>query len=268
MLIVDFSGTNNKARVLKVYDNADTEIAAWSYNSDARQVQQVVVPAGKVTLKAFEGESGNNARIYNLKFYAYDTERADSWIAPGELGTICYPNGHIITGAEVYEMAGVDENNKFVFDQVEKTEPGKPYLFVATSYEPIKLYKTTAAAEVSPIANNGMIGTFVSIDLDYTDERAAKWYYFSGKKFYAVSKRTDNLNVPANRAYVDMNESHPAGAPKHGVRRITFDVQGTNIATGIENAAATDKPAKMLINGQLFILRGEKMYDAKGQLVK
>ena len=268
MLIVDFSGTNNKARVLKVYDNADTEIAAWSYNSDARQVQQVVVPAGKVTLKAFEGESGNNARIYNLKFYAYDTERADSWIAPGELGTICYPNGHIITGAEVYEMAGVDENNKFVFDQVEKTEPGKPYLFVATSNEPIKLYKTTAAAEVSPIANNGMIGTFVSIDLDYTDERAAKWYYFSGKKFYAVSKRTDNLNVPANRAYVDLNESHPAGAPKHGVRRITFDVQGANVATGVENAAATDKPAKMLINGQLFILRGEKMYDAKGQLVK
>lgn len=268
MLIVDFSGTNNKARVLKVYDNADTEIAAWSYNSDARQVQQVVVPAGKVTLKAFEGESGNNARIYNLKFYAYDTERADSWIAPGELGTICYPNGHIITGAEVYEMAGVDENNKFVFDQVEKTEPGKPYLFVATSNEPIKLYKTTAAAEVSPIANNGMIGTFVSIDLDYTDERAAKWYYFSGKKFYAVSKRTDNLNVPANRAYVDMNTPVPAGAPRHGVRRITFDVQGANVATGVENAAATDKPAKMLINGQLFILRGEKMYDAKGQLVK
>ena len=152
-------------------------------------------------------------------------------------------------------MAGVDENNKFVFDQVEKTEPGKPYLFVATSYEPIKLYKTTAAAEVSPIANNGMIGTFVSIDLDYTDERAAKWYYFSG-------------NVPANRAYVDMNTPVPAGAPRHGVRRITFDVQGTNIATGVENAAATDKPAKMLINGQLFILRGEKMYDAKGQLVK
>ncbi len=268
MLIVDFSGTNNKARVLKVYDNADTEIAAWSYNSDARQVQQVVVPAGNVTLKAFEGESGNNARIYNLKFYAYDTERNDSWIAPGELGTICYPNGHVFTGAEVYEMAGVDENNKFVFDQVEQTEPGKPYLFVATSYEPIKLYKTTAAAELSPIAHKGMIGTFVSIDLDYTDERAAKWYYFSGKKFYAVSKRASDLNVPANRAYVDMNTPVLAGAPRHGVRRITFDVQGANVATGVENAVATDKPAKMLINGQLFILRGEKMYDAKGQLVK
>ena len=233
----------------------------------------IEVPAGDVSITAYYVNllpvaTQQYIRVFEIEFFAYDTERADSWIAPGELGTICYPNGHIITGAEVYEMAGVDENNKFVFDQVEKTEPGKPYLFVATSYEPIKLYKTTAAAEVSPIANNGMIGTFVSIDLDYTDERAAKWYYFSGKKFYAVSKRTSNLNVPANRAYVDMNTPVPAGAPRHGVRRITFDVQGTNIATGVENAAATDKPAKMLINGQLFILRGEKMYDAKGQLVK
>jgi len=243
--------------------------AGKNKTSNFQWSEYVEVPAGDVEILCLSTDANKSlTRVQKIEFYAYDTERADSWIAPGELGTICYPNGHIITGAEVYEMAGVDENNKFVFDQVEKTEPGKPYLFVATSYDPIKLYKTTAAAEVSPIANNGMIGTFVSIDLDYTDERAAKWYYFSGKKFYAVSKRANDLNVPANRAYVDLNESHPAGAPKHGVRRITFDVQGANVATGVENAAATDKPAKMLINGQLFILRGEKMYDAKGQLVK
>ena len=267
LLIVDFGGTNGNARVLKVYDNADNEIAAWNYNSEARQVQQVVVPAGGVTLKAFEGASGNNARIYNLKFYALAYTRDDDWMAPGELGTVCYPEGLVAVGAEMYKMAGVDDNNKFVFDEVSVLDPGKPYLFVAQS-NVLKFYATTATAAGAAGTNNGMVGTFASIDLSHTDARAAKWYYFSGKKFYAVSKRTSNLNVPANRAYVDMNESHPAGAPKHGVRRITFDVQGTNIATGIENAAATDKPAKMLINGQLFILRGEKMYDAKGQLVK
>ena len=36
----------------------------------------------------------------------------------------------------------------------------------------------------------------------------------------------------------------------------------------MENLNVSDKPVKMIINGQLFILRGEKMYDAKGQLVK
>ncbi len=244
--------------------------AGKNKTSNFQWSEYVEVPAGDVEILCLSTDANKSlTRVQKIEFYAYDTERADSWIAPGELGTICYPNGHIITGAEVYEMAGVDENNKFVFDQVEKTEPGKPYLFVATSYDPIKLYKTTAAAEVSPIANNGMIGTFVSIDLDYTDERAAKWYYFSGKKFYAVSKRANDLNVPANRAYVDLNESHPAGAPKHGVRRITFDVQGANVATGVENVQGDNvQCTKVLINGQLFILCGEKMYDAKGQLVK
>lgn len=267
LLIVDFGGTNGNARVLKVYDNADNEIAAWNYNSEARQVQQVVVPAGGVTLKAFEGASGNNARIYNLKFYALAYTRDDDWMAPGELGTVCYPEGLVAVGAEMYKMAGVDDNNKFVFDEVSVLDPGKPYLFVAQS-NVLKFYATTATAAGAAGTNNGMVGTFASIDLSHTDARAAKWYYFSGKKFYSVSKRTSDLNVPANRAYVDMNTPVLAGAPKHGVRRITFDVQGTNIATGVENAAATDKPAKMLINGQLFILRGEKMYDAKGQLVK
>ena len=269
VLIVDFSGTNTKARVLKVYDNADTEIAAWSYNSEERQVQQVIVPAGKVTLKAFEGESGNNARIYNLKFYAYDTERADSWIAPNELGTICYPNGHVVVGADVYQMAGVDSNNKFVFDEVTVTEPGKPYLFVAKSYDPIKFYKTTAAAAAVAGTSNGMVGTFSNLDLLTSDPKATKWYYFADTKFYSVAKYTGStVSIPANRAYVDLNEPHPASAPKFGVRRISFDVQGTNAATGFENTEATEAPRKVMINGTLFILRGEKMYDATGRLVK
>jgi hypothetical protein len=40
------------------------------------------------------------------------------------------------------------------------------------------------------------------------------------------------------------------------------------VATGIDALNASDAPVKVLINGQLFIIRGEKMYDAKGQLVK
>ena len=268
LLIVDFCGTNGNARVLKVYDNADNEIAAWNYNSNStRQVQQVVVPAGNVTLKAFEGENGNNARIYNLKFLALAYTRDDEWMAPGELGTVCYREGLVAVGADMYEMDGVDANHKFVFYEVSVLEPGKPYLFEAQA-NVLKFYATTATAADAAGTSNGMIGTFVSIDLDYTDARAAKWYYFSGTKFYAVSKRTTDLNVPANRAYVDLNESHPAGAPKQGVRRLTFNVDGMNAATGMDELNASETPVKMLIDGQLFILRGEKMYNANGQLVK
>ena len=45
-------------------------------------------------------------------------------------------------------------------------------------------------------------------------------------------------------------------------------VQSQNAATGMDELNASDTPVKMLIDGQLFILRGEKMYNANGQLVK
>ena len=41
-----------------------------------------------------------------------------------------------------------------------------------------------------------------------------------------------------------------------------------NTATGIDELNASETPMKVMINGQLFIIRGEKMYDATGRLVK
>ena len=71
------------------------------------------------------------------------------------------------------------------------------------------------------------------------------------------------------RAYIklaDITPSEPTLAP--GRRRISMSVNDTQTTTGFENAEANEAPRKVLINGELFILRGEKMYDAKGQLVK
>jgi hypothetical protein len=97
-------------------------------------------------------------------------------------------------------------------------------------------------------------------------------YYFSASHIWAVKDFTVSINVPAYYCYVDyeavLNDS-PAPAPAPGRRRVSMGVQGQQVATGIEDVQG-DKVqcTKMLINGQLFILRGEKIYDAKGQLVK
>lgn len=204
------------------------------------------------------------AVIDNVYFWKEpEYTRDDSWMAPGELGTVCYPKGLMFTGAKMYKMAGTDANGKFVFDEVEVLEPGIPYLFEATS-NAIQFY-ATAAAPAAAGTSNGMVGTFDQIVIP---QNSPNIYYFSGQKFYAVTARSTDLTVPDNRAYVDLTEPHPAVAPKPGVRRITFDVQGTNTATGVDNLNASDAPVKMMIDGQLFILRGEKLYDATGRLVK
>lgn len=190
--------------------------------------------------------------------------RNDSWMAPGELGTVCYPEGLRVAGATMYQMAGTDANGKFVFDEVEVLAPGVPYLFEAQSNE-LRFYATAATPAAEAGTSNGMVGTFTEITIP---QNSPNIYYFTGTKFYAVTARSTDLTVPANRAYVDLTTPHPAMAPKPGIRRITFDVEGTSTITGCEQIDATDAPAKILIDGQMYILRGEKLYDATGRLVK
>lgn len=203
--------------------------------------------------------------IDNVYFWsAPKYTRADSWMAPGELGTVCYPEGLRFAGAKLYQMAGTDANGKFVFDEVEVLQPGVPYLFEATA-NTIQFYATPATRAENAGTSNGMVGTFSEMTIP---QNSPNIYYFSGKKFYAVTARQTDLTVPANRAYVDLTTPQPATAPKPGIRRITFDVEGTNTTTGVDQLNASDAPAKAIINGHLFILRGDKMYDATGRMVK
>lgn len=203
--------------------------------------------------------------IDNVYFWKEpDYTRDDSWMAPGELGTVCYQEGLIVTGATMYQMAGTDANGKFVFDEVDVLSPGVPYLFEATA-NTIQFYATPATPATEAGKSNGMVGTFSE---KIIPQNSPNIYYFSGKKFYAVTARQTDLTVPANRAYVDLTTPQPATAPKPGVRRITFDVEGTNTTTGVDQLNASDAPVKTIINGHLFILRGDKMYDATGRMVK
>jgi hypothetical protein len=64
--------------------------------------------------------------------------------------------------------------------------------------------------------------------------------------------------MPANKAYIQIAGS---SAPQ----RIRMVING---AQGVENVEATVKAEKFYENGQLFIRRGEHVYDLQGQIVK
>ena len=53
-----------------------------------------------------------------------------------------------------------------------------------------------------------------------------------------------------------------------GRRIMTMNVNGKNTPTGIDQINSSDSVRKVLINGTMYILRGEKLYDATGRLVK
>ena len=272
---VSFSNTDtNPAREL--YING-TGTGLTSASATAVSTGLIDVPAGEVSITAYLADKSEDAsqkyvRVYKVEYYTIVDRRTESWIVPGELGTVCLKEESFAEGATIYELQGID-GGKLVFDALaegETMQAGKPYLFEAAAVGQISFYGAVNG-ETTDVAGNwkGMYGTFDPITFTPDD---ANIYYFSGTHIWAMSKRSKNITVGAYRCYVKMDEvrENPVNqGAQAGRRRVTLGVQGGQVATGIENAETIQEGVqKIMIDGQLFILRGEKMYDATGRLVK
>ncbi|MBQ4018464.1 MAG: hypothetical protein II605_04390, partial [Paludibacteraceae bacterium] len=229
----------------------------------------VAVEPGSVEIEDVQGY----VRISKIEFKA-EASHTRSGLNPSYLGTLCWTNNAILGGATLYEFAGKDENNKLVFDEVaeNRLEAGKPYIFMPENGNTeIKLYNTDndAALTVDQAPVNNMYGTIEGKTLVPGEDD--NMYYFSANHIWAVKDYSVNIVVPAYFCYIDypaVLAAAPAPAPAPGRRRVTMGVNGTNTATGVDAIETSEQPMKLLINGQIFILRGEQMYDATGRLVK
>ena len=135
---------------------------------------------------------------------------------------------------------------------------GRPYIIYATD---TKLEAVVEGDDAAAGNHNGLYGTLVY--MTNSDLQAAgATYMLKNNMLQPVGAGY----LSANRAYVILSEiSAPVPAPGKIIK--TMPLQGQTV-TGIDELNASDTPAKLMINGQLFILRGEKMYDAQGRLVK
>ena len=236
-------------------------LPGWSDNGTPTDASDDKALAPQVWSR--EKRRGNSVRL--VKEVTPDYTRA---VTPGNLGTICLPSNvpaGKASGATFYTLAGMDANDRVAFDEVtSELEAGKSYLFQANAAEIVCYYGTTSV--LSPDDTGAMKGTFEDMTLDGSD--LTNIYYFAKNALWSCEGDTE-LSVPANRAYVNMAEVTTITEPAPvGVRRITLGVNGAQVATGVDQVQGDEVPTKMIINGQLFILRGEKMYDAQGKLVK
>lgn len=186
----------------------------------------------------------------------------------GKVGTICLPYNAIATeGATFYKLIEKDAAGKnIIFESVDVLEAGHAYIYESET-EMIAIYKGSVY-EATPIAKNGLVGTY---DGEYfTGTDLADKYYFSQNKVWPAAG-LNSLTVGANRAYIDWTDvpAHgegPAQAP--GSRRYVLGNGAPAVTTAVENINADENASKMMINGQIYILRGENMYDMTGRLVK
>ena len=145
-------------------------------------------------------------------------------------------------------------------------DAGRPYIFYATASTLEVVYTGAAVgAPVNDEANNGLVGSFVKASIAQSSDN----YIIYNNELYYVN--SDNVYVGANRAYLNMADvpaynSGAASAP--GRRRITMGVHSEQTATGMDELNASETPVKVMINGQMYILRGEKIYDATGRMIK
>ena len=242
---------------------------AWQWTN------YVYVPAGGVTIVC-AGMTGNETgltRIDKIEFQTPDYTRTEM-LGNGVLGTLCVDHNvpvEGIQGATFYELAGKNAEGKIAFDQITtgQLDAGKPYVFKANG-DKLALYYGTET-EAAPVNGNGMYGTFSQLVLSGSDLNDV--YYFAQTALWSCTDliaNSQSLTIPANRAYVKLSELPDATpAPAPGRIRMTLNVNGApQVVTGVENLENNEAPVKMLINGQLFIMRGEKLYDATGRLVK
>ncbi len=173
-----------------------------------------------------------------------------------------------VQGATIWRVvskASNDDNPNIILEDVEgPLDAGRPYIFRAKANTLQVAY--TGDAVLAPVTegNNGLIGSFSKTKIAQSPNN---FIIYDNALYYVNS---DNIYVGANRAYLDMTGvpayTGLAGAP--GRRRVVMTVYGKDEAQGFENLQSGDAPVKVMINGTLYILRGEKVYDATGRLVK
>jgi len=213
-------------------------------------------------------------RLFELSVMLYHIDYTRE-TTPGRLGTICLEKGGTMRGAALYEVAYFNPSNqKIYFDEVlsGEMEPGMPYVFLPEegNNQLVVMYGNNAPAAVAG-HHNGLYGSFTKEVLAVNDGN----YIFSENKYWHVT--TSPIYVGKNRAYLKIAEIYgyagePEQAPAPGRRRIELGNgnQVPEVATGLDETSQepTANSQKLLINGELFILRGEKMYDVTGKLVK
>ena len=200
----------------------------------------------------------------------------------GKWGTLCpKQNVEFANGATFYQISYLEENGGMpyimYFDQISGNTltAGQPYFFIANATE-IRGTKTGAELDAAGAGVNGFYGWISPTDAvkqltdwhtDY-DPASDNTYVIYNNSVFRINGATD---LKSERCYINISSTEPSrtAVPKNNARRrITMNVQNTDAATGFENIEASDKPMKLMIDGQMFILRGEKMYDATGRLVK
>ena len=271
----------------RISDDAELTVAGYTFENKLTSSLQtfgpIAVKAGEINITP----DSKGMRITKVEFSTdLDPEQAEESLlsgyerttTQGRLGTICLPNGGVMVGADLFEIAYYGQTSeKIFFDQIVSGEmvAGTPYIFLPKEgATQLGVYYTDAANAAAGNHNGlyGYIDTDLTDDVDYFQIPDGVGNYIVQNNQYREVVAGANAIIRSNRAYIHLADITPV-APALTPGRIRMSIGPAHTTpTGVEEVTGDGLQVtgvqKVMIDGTMYILRGEKMYDATGRLVK
>jgi hypothetical protein len=272
---------------------AEEEDASWTIAADANGIATITSVENSNRTKMRYNENGTNPALFScyangmndIALYMLEEstpepvwEELRAGATSGKYYTVCLSkNVTDFRGGNFWNMSKRNGSSIAYLEEVTTNDlplaKGTPYIFEVTGAKMEVVYE---GAETNAAGTNGALhGTFAPMDQTALNVAAtaagSDIYLLSGNQLWNVTTiGASGNNLAAGRAYIVYDEltevSEAPHAPGKRVRAVPMQGQ---TATGMENVQGDNvQSTKVLIDGQLYILRGEKLYDATGRLVK
>lgn len=263
-LTYDIKGNSFSGGTFKVQQSANgvdySDVATYTELGSTQSEAKTLDETTRYVKFIYTEKVSGNVGLGNITIAPqYETIRGG--LTSGNYYTVCYNRKmKEIRGASLWSFVGNEGNKVSIVEAEAPYAAGTPYLVYAESD------KLEAIVEVvdNPSAgnNNGLYGTFSYMDADALSTAGATHMLKNNE----IRLLGNNNHLDANRAYIIL-DNIDAVQPAPG-RRVRAIPMHSNVVTGCDEINASETPVKMIIDGQIFILRGEKMYDTTGRLVK
>ena len=211
----------------------------------------------------------NTALLNTYNAQTVDVDLNRSFVADGAWYTLCLPFS--MTADQVNAAFGACKlaqlNSSELrgsslihlnFDYVNTIEAGVPYLFMPMAdVKPVIIEDVLIDNTLRPIETDyfSMNGIFYP-----TQVATGDYFLYSDNYLYPVQE-SDNSSLKGLRAYFTIG----AGAPANAQARV---VMAPTVATDLQENTITTTAEKVIKDGTIYILRGDKIYTTTGQLVK
>lgn len=186
--------------------------------------------------------------------------------ADHQIGIVCWPQAvhkNDYAGATFYEVAyrvgTADQPTDFVASEVEGLEAGMPYIYIASG----SAITADGHGEAVTVAQhrNGLYGALTKID--NPEILGNKWVLYQNELWQIAP--SSSASIKANSGYIDMTEVPEENTFTPVPGRKYRSLSGHGIVTAEREIIASMNRNKVLLDGELVIIKDGQRYDILGR---